>query len=831
MKKFYEILERGTLDNESEDIWNDLLKPDTKNKNLSTQEFDILDYKAEFPFSMSDSFGVSIIRLAMGFYNSFGGFIVFGVEDKNRSTGKNSVVVDIERLNKKVCEVCSTPISMKHYSVPTLGIDIVLVPKRARNQSPAYLKKDFGKYLENTVWFRQDQQVLKISGNNAHFIFSDRSRESDKLQSIEKVTNWFPASRATIEEFVGRIAILVKLHEWLLKRRGTAMYLWGRGGSGKTKIAYEFAEILRLFPEVNLLANKSQIDRVIFLSAKKMELNSHSGEIIDIERSIDFSSERELIEAIILNTEYSNKLTDLRISNDALEEHLFNAVKEENIFLVLDDVDTISTDGKSPGIDIIIEAFSYAGNGSKVLITQRNKPNSGRSQKVPGFSKAEEYNEFVKQCCEKFEENNSLSNSDLEALYEASEGIPLITETIIGLRKSAPNWIRAIESYNEYRGEAARKYLHSREYHALKGPRSKFLLLGLSLFKKPASFEDLKFILKSTDSQLEEALSEAASMFINRIQSKSGDDLYVLTETATHFLREVAEENNRFATIKERYKLRITGKFPDPKKELSDQIKKIQSNVRKQKYENALRLIEEIVEPKFINDIHFIAVKALYYSKMEPANVPEARRAFSDCMECGHFDLEVYRSITQMESDNERHNFIIDKICPFVIKKAKDKNIVSEFYSKSAYSKIMISNELLAIEEDKAIQFISESIQENWLALKNNNNEYHKGSIQRNIKASAWKLVEASLGIGNKGQNITVKVMIELGKDPDFDHSYLAQPLFSFSRELWTKMNESSVPIAEQGFLVKLKTNWKNGLIRFSDDIHNSQFGNILSKL
>ena len=361
-----------------------------------------------------------------------------------------------------------------------------MVPKRPNDKSPAYLIKNFDKYLKNTVWFRQDQQVLKIVGNNAEFIFSERSVNSDTIQSIEKVTNWFPASRATIDDFVGRIGILIKLHEWLLKKRGTAMYLWGRGGSGKTKIAYEFAEILRLYPDINKLANKSEVEKVIFLSAKKAELNSGTAEIENIERSIDFSNERELVEAVLLNTDYSNKLSDLRLSDEALEEHLFEAVKEENIFLVLDDVDTISTDGKNPGIDIIIEAFTSAGNGSKVLITQRDRPNNGRAEKVPGFTKGEEYEEFVSKCCEKFDENNKLSEKDLDALFDASEGIPLIIETIVGLRKSTPNWKKAIDSYNEYRGKAARNYLHAREYHALKGPRSKLLLLALSMFKKPA---------------------------------------------------------------------------------------------------------------------------------------------------------------------------------------------------------------------------------------------------------------------------------------------------------------------------------------------------------
>ena len=103
------------------------------------------------------------------------------------------------------------------------------------------------------------------------------------------------------------------------------------------------------------------------------------------------------------------------------------------------------------------------------------------------------------------------------------------------------------------------------------------------------------------------------------------------------------------------------------------------------------RQIESIVEPRFIQNIHFIAAKALYYSSLDVPNVVEANKSFSDCIKCEHFDLEVFRAIVQMEVNNGRDKYIVEKICPFVVNKAKDLVVVSEFYSRSAYSKVRLA--------------------------------------------------------------------------------------------------------------------------------------------
>ncbi|MCZ8096616.1 MAG: hypothetical protein O9972_01735, partial [Burkholderiales bacterium] len=44
-----------------------------------TQETYILDYKETHPVSFTEPYGASIVRLALAFFNSFGGMIIFGI--------------------------------------------------------------------------------------------------------------------------------------------------------------------------------------------------------------------------------------------------------------------------------------------------------------------------------------------------------------------------------------------------------------------------------------------------------------------------------------------------------------------------------------------------------------------------------------------------------------------------------------------------------------------------------------------------------------------------------------------------------------------------------
>ena len=114
---------------------------------FKAQEDTLFDYKKTFPFSMSDDYFAAIARLILSFYNSFGGVVIFGVEDDTRLTGKNSVRINIERLNTRIREISGLNLNARHISLGEEGekVDLVIIPKRPANVPPAKLLSSLSK--------------------------------------------------------------------------------------------------------------------------------------------------------------------------------------------------------------------------------------------------------------------------------------------------------------------------------------------------------------------------------------------------------------------------------------------------------------------------------------------------------------------------------------------------------------------------------------------------------------------------------------------------------------------------------------------------------------
>ena len=112
------------------------------------------------------------------------------------------------------------------------------------------------------------------------------------------------------------------------------------------------------------------IDNVIFVSAKQRIFETLSGQATRFV-GLDFSDERELYEAILtLGNWTAMSLSELNI------QQLKNEMKEffdlTSNFIVIDDIDTLTTQGKEAGFDFIYSLLWRSQRKSKVLYTLRN---------------------------------------------------------------------------------------------------------------------------------------------------------------------------------------------------------------------------------------------------------------------------------------------------------------------------------------------------------------------------------------------------------------------------------------------------------------------------
>lgn len=392
------------------------------------------DFKDQWPFSYSDAYFAGICRLICALANSMGGVIVFGVNDVTREGGRNKVRPNIDRLIKSFDQLTGRKFEMDFRSYagssPNKAVDVLLVLPRPRNTKPITFSKSIDVYPEKVIWVRSGHEVVKAEPHHYASLFA--SRKSDGLDGS------IPPSTSQIKKFIGRVEAMSELFDWLQNSDEPRTYLYGKGGSGKTTIAREFARLVKTVGADIQIEEKNGIDIVLFVSAKERALSSADAQIITLDEP-DFYDEASLLQRIIL---LSGGDLDMESTGDGGLKAYRRVVSEYlNAFsylIVIDDIDTLTTKGIDPGADFLYRALIEARKKSKVLYTTRNAPSQSihNSVEVPGLI-GDEYRQFVKECVVKFKTAEPSSDFLDNRLPQLSERRPLVIEAIVALSRTS----------------------------------------------------------------------------------------------------------------------------------------------------------------------------------------------------------------------------------------------------------------------------------------------------------------------------------------------------------------------------------------------------------
>ena len=144
--------------------------------------------------------------------------------------------------------------------------------------------------------------------------YENRDIPTDVIQSL-------PASPATVKEFIGRFEVMDRLWNWLVDDDDPRTFLFGKGGSGKSTIAFEFAKMVALNASYFKTKNDEHFDSVIFLSAKKRSFDTNTSQIVPFIGS-DFETSEELFRQIILLSEWRNSDDVESMSLDTLRKDI-----------------------------------------------------------------------------------------------------------------------------------------------------------------------------------------------------------------------------------------------------------------------------------------------------------------------------------------------------------------------------------------------------------------------------------------------------------------------------------------------------------------------------
>ncbi|MGO7790846.1 ATP-binding protein [Rhizobium ruizarguesonis] len=672
------------------------------------------DYKDEYPFSSSDHYFGGILRLICAFHNSYGGVIIFGVHDKTRLGGKNRVLIDSEKINRKLREILCRPLEISTSRVETAGgpVDLLIVPPRWTMIPPIYTMKDVGDYKKGKIYLRRGAEVLTATGGDLSFLYGHRASAFGEQETVDlSVPSSLPPSPATIEEFVGRFTVVERIIAWITASRDPRLFLWGQGGSGKSTIAYECATLLADSGGTLKNKNGNKLDRVLYISGKATYLDPTTGKIQNT-ASRDFDNAEDIYRTILALSNWTEPEKLETYTKDELLDALAELFELEAQLIVIDDVDTLTTSKKDAGMEELFVTLTRARSGTKVLYTQRGFPSfaPNASVEVPGLTDGE-FQQFLALCCTKFKVPPPGAD-DANSIKMGSERRPLAIETMVGMRRLTATYTDALRRWKENSSEA-RQYLFNREYQQLNtDDRGRHLLATLAIFNAPQSAETLRSILQFSPEQLEDAIAETRDMFLT-VTSSDGikGDLFSIGPATRLFIEENSKQLDRYSSIEARVQ-----HFKDASKHTPASfiplIDRAARNLRTGNINDAISLLSRRDLPSAFKEHPEVqALLGESYAMLTPPNVTDARKCFESAFSLGHRRYQMYLAWLELEKTNRTEFKNGIEVCMKVVGSTGfDAKTKASFLRRLAKYQSMLANETELASPQESVRLRQDSV-------------------------------------------------------------------------------------------------------------------------
>lgn len=664
------------------------------------QETYILDFKDRAPRKFTSDYGASIIRLALAFYNSFGGLIVFGINDKDKMPSGFDVSFDIESFNSCLKEFSGVKFEAlsRSFEIERSGekfsITVVLIPRRGAVR-PARLLKPLAKYPAGRLWIRERHEVLAANSEHLPVVYSQRDVYPSDDGVASSIQRSMPPKPATIKTFVGREEILQNLWEWFIFGDQPRTYLHGPGGSGKSAIAYEFADSVCSTDSPIFFPNGDRLDYVVYLSSKETELDTQTGKIRQFDLN-QFSDTVGMYRCILIESGLFSFQDVEGLDEEDLEEKIEELFDTYSGLVVLDDIDALIRKGLDTGEEFIFMKILSASKRTRVIYTLRQIPQHARRSAipVPGL-KDEEFYEFIDVAQRQFD-IVAPNGTEIPIIQSVTNSLPLLIENVLGLRKFCGSYREAIRQHESKGGDDARRYLYQREYdHLEKHGRSREVLAALALLRDAVRFTTLADIMDFSRQVVIDAFSECANIFLISEEDSAGETVYQLSPVARPFIEEVSKGLTYFDQIKRKVEL---FRRDDASPEETSMIIRLERLLRSEQYQAAVGAWEAIgPEDTLKANPALRALAGRAYANIGSHQRIKAVECFQYAESMNYFDIAMMRSWYFAES---RGGAPIERVQQVCLKVIERPNVAvkfrAEFYNKLGSS---------LLREARALQF------------------------------------------------------------------------------------------------------------------------------
>ncbi|RWB66802.1 RNA-binding domain-containing protein [Mesorhizobium sp.] len=449
------------------------------------------EVKEEYAYKMGE-----IVKDTVSFYNTYGGYLIIGVRDADRSVCGFSEDFDVNDLCKKVFGATRETVDAKFRLVPlddcgagrTIGI--LYIPPRPKDRDPVQFLKDApasgtGKraYQANDIYMRSREECRRATTSVDFALLFNRERVGAAALSSETryIENNLPAKDPNLIEFVGREEQLDDLWRWFVDRYTAVKLLSGSGGVGKTSIAWTFCDAVSRNPP-------SGLAKVIWLTAKRKTYAALLGGYVDIAHT-HFADLTSLLLAMLGELGVPDSQIPEDPSREELIEECIAAIKSWPCLLVVDDIDSLQSEQQYDVFRTIATIFdrviASGATRARALLTARLNLGAapGQLTQVSGLP-LEAFAEYATSTAEAI--NAPLPNGparalEIKRLHEASNGSPLFAASILRLVALGEPISRAIKQYKGAEGEEVRRFAFEREIENLTDSQLRLLFAAVHL--------------------------------------------------------------------------------------------------------------------------------------------------------------------------------------------------------------------------------------------------------------------------------------------------------------------------------------------------------------
>jgi hypothetical protein len=452
-----------------------------------------------------------IVKDCVALYNTYGGYLVVGVDNTTRSLVGFTGTFDAADINKRIqaatqisIETIYRVVSFSDAATQSITLGILFIPKRPAGIKPAAFKKDAPDrgngqraYRENDFYLRErDNCRAAKTPEDYEFLFSQRLIDVPYRRK-KFIENNLPHRDQELKHLIGRENELATLWSWLPDAFSPVKILSGLGGVGKTSIAYTFAERL-------LYQSPEYIDKVLWLGAKTETYLGLRGK--SVEMRLDFETIDELLINIILEAGCPPEQVPEKPSRPELLSLAQHHLGFHSYILIIDNVDTLSDNDQKTILSLITQLCSLA--KAKAIVTARRNLGAAFDMYIDLKGLAfHDFQALVQEKCTLLNLRSPAETSvEMKRFYEASGGSPLFALSIIRLVNLGDTFAEAIKHWSGSDGEHVRDIAFRRELNRLKANAAR-VLMALCYLER-ASVVELRSVLGLTHAEVQSALDD-----------------------------------------------------------------------------------------------------------------------------------------------------------------------------------------------------------------------------------------------------------------------------------------------------------------------------------